>query len=146
MGQRASTQVGGIKRVLMSRPVQWGENVSCTPATKSDALHYLYEIKSPLLSCRNRNFGPKIVPILQVGHGGLVNIDSGLQANIATVNDYKKTCSPQTWEAMMMYANSLKRKGVKVAFFSSAPHGDEVALMRHSLVRLALLLGIDLEW
>lgn len=149
MAQRASMtsiEVGGIKRDLMSKPVQWWENVSCTPAAKFWRATFASCNKKSPLSCSIRNFGPKIVPILQVGQRGLVNFESGFQANIATINDYQRTCSPQTWETMKTYAHSLKRKGVKIAFFSSAYQDDEVALMRQSLVRLAHLLGINLKW
>jgi len=46
----------------------------------------------------------------------------------------------------MTFVTSLKSRGTKIAFFSSTPQGGGVALMRHALVRLAKLLGIDLRW
>jgi hypothetical protein len=47
---------------------------------------------------------------------------------------------------MMVFVKSLKEHGTKIAFFSSTPQGGGVALMRHALVRLAKLLGVDLTW
>jgi hypothetical protein len=35
---------------------------------------------------------------------------------------------------------------VKIAFFSSTPHGGGVALMRHALVRFSHSLGTDIKW
>jgi alpha,alpha-trehalose phosphorylase (configuration-retaining) len=46
----------------------------------------------------------------------------------------------------MKFANSLKKRGTKVAFFSSTPQGGGVALMRHALVRFAKVMGVDLTW
>ena len=63
-----------------------------------------------------------------------------------TLDDYKKTCDANTWNAMMHFVTTLKGKGTKIAFFSSTPQGGGVALMRHALVRLAKLLEVDLTW
>jgi hypothetical protein len=46
----------------------------------------------------------------------------------------------------MAFAASLKKSNKKIAFFSSTPQGGGVALMRHALVRFAVLLGVDLKW
>jgi alpha,alpha-trehalose phosphorylase (configuration-retaining) len=46
----------------------------------------------------------------------------------------------------MQYANELKQRKVKIAFFSSTPQGGGVALMRHALVRFFRLLGVDGKW
>lgn len=84
--------------------------------------------------------------MLQVGYGGVVGVDCSSRAHLVNLSDYKKTCSPQTWEAMMTFATSLRKADKKIAFFSSTPQGGGVALMRHSLVRLANLLEVDLKW
>jgi hypothetical protein len=81
-----------------------------------------------------------------VGYHGDVEIDAGFQAPILSVQDYRTTCGASTWEAMMKFVVSLKTKKTKIAFFSSTPQGGGVALMRHALVRLAVLLGVDLLW
>lgn len=46
----------------------------------------------------------------------------------------------------MHFVTNLKQMGTKIAFFSSTPQGGGVALMRHALVRLADLLGVDMTW
>jgi len=93
-----------------------------------------------------RHFGPSLAPLLQVGYRGIVEVDSGFQAHIATLDDFKRTCSSQTWDAMMVFVKSLKEKGTKIAFFSSTPQGGGVALMRHALIRLAKILGVEMTW
>ncbi|KAF7549550.1 hypothetical protein G7046_g8310 [Stylonectria norvegica] len=92
------------------------------------------------------NFGPSLVPLLQVGFRGIVQTDAGFRVHLTTVEDHKATCAITTWNTMMKYAKSLREKKTKVAFFSSTPQGGGVALMRHALVRLARLLGVDLTW
>jgi hypothetical protein len=47
---------------------------------------------------------------------------------------------------MQFYANKLREKKTKIAFFSATPQGGGVALMRHALVRLSRLLGVDVTW
>ncbi len=99
-----------------------------------------------LLIAYYRHFGPSLAPLLQVGYRGVVEIDSGGRAHILTEDDFKKTCSENTWNAMMHYVIALKKSKTKIAFFSSTPQGGGVALMRHALVRLAKLLDVDLTW
>ncbi|KAI1452680.1 glycosyltransferase family 4 protein [Annulohypoxylon moriforme] len=91
-------------------------------------------------------FGPSLVPILQVGFRGAVLSDAGFRAHLTTLSDYKPTCGSATWDSTMHFANQLKEKKVKIAFFSSTPQGGGVALMRHALVRFARLAGVDLTW
>ncbi|KAK0611420.1 glycosyltransferase family 4 protein [Immersiella caudata] len=92
------------------------------------------------------NFGPSLVPLLQVGFRGIVQTDAGFRAHLTTVQNHKDTCGPSTWEAMLAYAKKLRGNKTKVAFFSSTPQGGGVALMRHALVRFSRLLGVDLTW
>ena len=87
-----------------------------------------------------------MAPLLQVGYRGIVEIDAGFRAHIITLEDFQKTCGTYTWDAMMTFVESLKAKGTKIAFFSSTPQGGGVALMRHALIRLFKLLGVDAKW
>ena len=93
-----------------------------------------------------RNFGPSLVPLLQVGWRGVVQTDAGFRAHLTTVQNHKDTCSHATWETMLTYAKKLRGYKTKVAFFSSTPQGGGVALMRHALVRFSRLMGVDLTW
>lgn len=93
-----------------------------------------------------RNFGPSLVPLMQVGFRGIVQTDAAFRAHLTTVQNHKDTCSSPTWETMLTYAKKLRGNNIKVAFFSSTPQGGGVALMRHALVRFARLLGVDLTW
>ncbi|KAJ4291246.1 hypothetical protein N0V88_006246 [Collariella sp. IMI 366227] len=92
------------------------------------------------------NFGPSLVPLLQVGWRGVVQTDAGFRAHLTTVQNHKDTCGKATWETMLTYAKQLRGNKTKIAFFSSTPQGGGVALMRHALVRFARLMGVDLTW
>ncbi|KAK9423420.1 putative Glycosyltransferase family 4 protein [Seiridium unicorne] len=91
-------------------------------------------------------FGPSFVPLLQVGWQGAVQVDAGFKAQINTAEDHQKTVSEVTWKAVNHFAQTLKDKKTKIAFFSATPQGGGVALMRHALVRFSKLLGVDLTW
>ncbi|KAF4340741.1 Trehalose phosphorylase [Fusarium beomiforme] len=91
-------------------------------------------------------FGPSQTPLLQVGFRGLVLTDAGFRVHLATLKNYQDTCSTPTWASMLSYAEKLKRNKIRIAFFSSTPQGNEVAVMRHALVRFAHLIGVDVSW
>ncbi len=52
----------------------------------------------------------------------------------------------RTWEATLKYADSLKARNMKIAFFNTTPQGGGVALMRHALIRFLRLLNVDASW
>ncbi|KAI1811885.1 glycosyltransferase family 4 protein [Poronia punctata] len=91
-------------------------------------------------------FGPSLTPILQVGFRGCVMSDSAFKAHMVTLEDHQAITGEATWKAMMKYASILKKKKIRIAFFSSTPQGGGVALMRHALRRFSRLVGVDLSW
>jgi hypothetical protein len=91
-------------------------------------------------------FGPSLVPLQQVGYRGVVEVDFVGRARILALDDFKNSCGAQTWNASSFYVDALKKAKTKIAFFSSTPQGGGVALMRHALIRLAKLWGIDMTW
>lgn len=87
-----------------------------------------------------------MVPLLHVGFRGRVETDASFRARLTTLQNHKDTCHEATWNSMMRYAEELKLKKIKIAFFSSTPQGGGVALMRHALVRFSRLTGVDMRW
>jgi hypothetical protein len=87
-----------------------------------------------------------MAPLLQVGWHGVVEVASNGRVRLNSLDDYKGTCSQVSWDTTMFYADKLRQKGTKVAFFSATPQGGGVALMRHALVRFARLLGVNVRW
>lgn len=93
-----------------------------------------------------RLFGPNNIPILQVGYRGRVEVDSGFHMRIAGLEDYRPTQTPNTWAVLNRLASEFKGEGLRIALFSATPQGGGVALMRHALVRLSRLFGLNIEW
>ncbi|KAK5800552.1 hypothetical protein VI817_002764 [Penicillium citrinum] len=93
-----------------------------------------------------RLFGPENIPLLQVGLMGLVEVDTGFHVQLTNLEDFQRTVSERTWSAVLHYAEDLKKRNVKIAFFSATPQGGGVALMRHALVRFSHSLGTDINW
>jgi hypothetical protein len=87
-----------------------------------------------------------LVPLLQVGYRGVVQIDAGFRARLVGLSDYEHTCGEATWQATLQYARKLRANNTRVAFFSSTPQGGGVALMRHALMRLSRLMGVEVTW
>ncbi|KAF2819129.1 UDP-Glycosyltransferase/glycogen phosphorylase, partial [Ophiobolus disseminans] len=88
-------------------------------------------------------FGPNNMPRLMVKYRNQVLVDNDNQSELATLQDFERTVHPNTWKATMMYADSLKARKVKIAFFNSTPQGGGVALMRHALIRFLRRAGVD---
>jgi len=76
----------------------------------------------------------------------LVEVDAAFHVKLTRLKDYERTVEAPTWAAINKYANDLKKRRVKIAFFSATPQGGGVALMRHAMVRFAKVLGVDLRW
>jgi hypothetical protein len=77
---------------------------------------------------------------------GLVQVDTGFHVQLTNKDNYEKTVTSNTWKAIEYYADDLKKRKIKFAFFSATPQGGGVALMRHAMVRFSHALGTDMKW
>jgi hypothetical protein len=77
---------------------------------------------------------------------GLVQVDTDFHVQLTNRDDYENSVTSDTWKAIEYYANDLKKRKIKFAFFSATPQGGGVALMRHSMVRFSHSLGTDMKW
>lgn len=92
-------------------------------------------------------FGPNGDVHITYGHRHEVQVDCDARAQITNIESYHDTVNMETtWPATMMYAESLKRNNIKIAFFNSTSQGGGVALMRHALIRFLRLLGVNCTW
>lgn len=64
--------------------------------------------------------------------------------DLVTLDDYKKITSKADIELLLKLADKFKNK--KLVFFSATPRGGGVALMRHALIRLFRLIGVEASW
>jgi len=84
---------------------------------------------------------------VQMGHRRQVLVDLDNHVHIAERESYDSTVRMDTTGAATRhYANSLKKRRTKIAFFNSTAQGGGVALMRHALMRYLTLLGVDCKW
>lgn len=81
-----------------------------------------------------------------VGSRNQVKVDCDRAAQITDVESLKASVHTNTWDAMMVFAESLKKNNTSIAFFNSTPQGGGVALMRHALIRLLRLIGVTCRW
>jgi glycosyltransferase involved in cell wall biosynthesis len=65
-------------------------------------------------------------------------------AELVTLADYERT----TTQAQFAHLKALVKEfaGKKLVFINATPRGGGVALMRHALIRLLLLLDVDAHW
>lgn len=65
-------------------------------------------------------------------------------AELVTLDDYKKISNPDEFALLLKLSEQFK--GKKMIFINATPQGGGVALMRHALIRLYRLLGVDAHW
>lgn len=115
------------------------------PRTKKVTLSIDEEADSMARKCL-MYFGPSLQPRVQVGYRNEVEVDCSGHVQLTTLEQYRNTVGSRTWDATLKYANSLKDRHMKIAFFNSTPQGGGVALMRHALIRFLRLLGVEASW
>ena len=86
---------------------------------------------------------------------GIVDLEITTQNEVIpsflyTLDDYQQISNsqgdtvPTDWEELFRLAQQYQDK--KMVFVSATPRGGGVALMRHALIRLYRLLGVDAHW
>ncbi|CAG8086779.1 unnamed protein product [Penicillium nalgiovense] len=93
-----------------------------------------------------RYFGVGNIPYFDIGVGGSVEVDSSFHMHLAGLKDFEKTVTSQTWSLAQYYAADLKKRGVKIAIFSTTPQVNTSANTKSALVRLSHCLGTDIRW
>lgn len=78
-------------------------------------------------------------------HGEVV-VDMDSRVSFAQETDYRRTVGDHTWSLTHHYAEDLRTRQIKVAFFSVSPHGRPDVCARHALIRLSRCLGLDFAW
>lgn len=63
---------------------------------------------------------------------------------LVTVDHYRQSASPEEWQKLLEAVAQFNHH--RLLFISATPRGGGVALMRHALIRLYRLLGVDAHW
>ncbi|WVQ83736.1 hypothetical protein IAT38_005880 [Cryptococcus sp. DSM 104549] len=75
-----------------------------------------------------------------------VQVDCNGQVRLASIVQYEESSSPALWSRFIALANHLNENKVSISFFSATPQGGGVALMRHAMLRLWKMVGLDVKW
>ncbi len=89
---------------------------------------------------------PGNIPRVAVGYRNEVEVDCNSDIHLFDLEHYRQKCTDGTWHAVLAMADELRRRQVRVSFFSSTPQGGGVALMRHALLRLCQHLQVNVHW
>ncbi|CEL09001.1 hypothetical protein ASPCAL12145 [Aspergillus calidoustus] len=92
------------------------------------------------------SFGIGHVPPTQLDLHGMVAVDNDSRVCFLNEAEYRRTVGDRTWTLLQHYAGDLRKRKVKVAFFSSTAHGRPDISTHHALIRLAQYLGVDFQW
>jgi alpha,alpha-trehalose phosphorylase (configuration-retaining) len=65
-------------------------------------------------------------------------------SKLVTLADYQRTLSTEEFDTVTKLAEEFK--GHRLTFINATPQGGGVALMRHAIIRLYRLLGVDAHW
>ncbi len=65
---------------------------------------------------------------------------------LTTLKPYQDLSSSSDWNYLLKQAQRFKSLGGKMVFINSTPQGGGVALMRHALIRLYKMLGVEAAW
>ncbi|KAI9314469.1 hypothetical protein BX666DRAFT_1862426 [Dichotomocladium elegans] len=76
---------------------------------------------------------------------GNIPLDFNGMIHMCELSDYEKTVNAETWRVLNEMVNEYKERKLHVSFFNSTPQGGGVALMRHALIRLYRLMGVDVH-
>lgn len=69
-----------------------------------------------------------------------------LPSTLTGLEAYRRHPAGTHFSALLALSQEFRQLGLKMVFLSSTPNGGGVALMRHALIRLARLLGLDIHW
>ncbi|KAL4749629.1 hypothetical protein BDW72DRAFT_131478 [Aspergillus terricola var. indicus] len=93
-----------------------------------------------------RSFGIGHVPPIHLDLHGMVAVDMNFRVPMVSAADYEKTVEGRTWSLVQHYAGDLRKRQVRVAFFSATAYGRPDVYTRHALIRLSQCLGVDFRW
>lgn len=122
-----------------------------------DILPVLTSVKGESFEERAFSAAEEIIPLFQntgivrtmVGYKNRVIVDLD-KIHYVHLHNYKATVPEETFHKLLSIVNevlSIKLKSpLQISFFNSTPQGGGVALMRHSIIRMAKLLKLPISW
>ncbi|PVF99627.1 UDP-Glycosyltransferase/glycogen phosphorylase [Serendipita vermifera] len=75
-----------------------------------------------------------------------VQVDADGLVRLYDLSQQAALTSSDLWDAFTRLGQKIRNNKVRVSFFSATPRGGGVALMRHALIRLWRLSGLNVRW
>jgi alpha,alpha-trehalose phosphorylase (configuration-retaining) len=69
-----------------------------------------------------------------------------IPAWLVRLSDYKKIATPHEFTMLKHLAGTFKKRKLNMIFINATAQGGGVAIMRHTMIRLYRLLGLDIHW
>jgi glycosyltransferase involved in cell wall biosynthesis len=116
---------------------------------KQDIVPYIFNIQSKNPKKKARSAAAEVAK--RFGHDHIVDVSFDPERRVRTVrlaslDDFRRTVGREDFQELRNLAEKFKAQEGKIYFFSSTPRGGGVAIMRHAIIRLYRLLGIDANW
>lgn len=116
---------------------------------KQDIVPFVFNIKGS--SGRKKSISAALEVAKRFGNDDIIDIKFDAERRVRTVrlarlDDFRRVSGNRGFSRLKKLAGEFKEKKIRMIFISSTPRGGGVALMRHSLIRLYRLLGIDVSW
>jgi hypothetical protein len=74
-------------------------------------------------------FGPSHLPRVSIMFRNLVGVDiDGVVRLVDGLEDFRKTVREPTWNALIKLGEEVRKRGTRIAFFSSTPQGGGVGM------------------
>lgn len=134
---------------LRGKSLVWNESFGARLWLKRDIVpHLLFPSHRPII--KSAEDAAKIVAEQYV-EGWIARVNSNAlrsirPSSLVQLKDYRKVTPRKDFLLLQKLAERSKELGTKIVFFSSTPNGGGVALMRHALIRLYRLFGIEASW
>ena len=116
---------------------------------KQDIVPYVFNIQSKNSKKKARSAAAEVAK--RFGHDHIVDVSFDPERRVRTVrlaslDDFRRTIGRDDFQELRNLAEKFKAQEGRLYFFSSTPRGGGVAIMRHAIIRLFRLLGIDANW
>ncbi|PIR59382.1 MAG: hypothetical protein COU69_00575 [Candidatus Pacebacteria bacterium CG10_big_fil_rev_8_21_14_0_10_56_10] len=77
-------------------------------------------------------------------HPQIYDYNRVIPSYLVKKEDYQQTVDEASWQQLLKLKRAVN--GKKIRFFSATPQGGGVALMRHAMIRLFRLIGVNVTW
>ncbi|KAL1925123.1 uncharacterized protein VTP21DRAFT_6 [Calcarisporiella thermophila] len=75
-----------------------------------------------------------------------VQVDQNCHIHMVELCQYERITNPEYWRTLLSLSYECGKQNLSICFLNSTPQGGGVALMRHSIIRMLRMLGVESHW